>query len=332
VAGLPRCRDAFASSKSAGSSVRLLTWKLIGCYNRSLGYSHNVTCAVEDRGPARLDECLAVLPMPVLEWTEVVLAEDPTRSATRERLRQLQKKHLVGHGVKVTKRDDRGLSGSGTYFSVLTALAAKSRHEGSAEDAEYLLGAAGDLEDRFADELRNYLSQCSLDELPKADFFGALASETAGHVSWWTKRSKALLAVALVKENAADLAHLAGHSASGDPVDLDVPLKLLERQSLVSGDHVWVFSRIVQSAALVEVLRATTVPCNLLESLEGFALVMHHPRSQVGSDGLTDDERAVFAERWKSGVAADLTSGELTKLRSDLRHGHLPTRRIRPAG
>src|SRR5580698_9277248 len=140
-------------------------------------------------------ECLAVLPMPVVDWTEVVLAEDPTRHATRERLRQLQKKHLVGSGVKVTKRDKKGLAGSATYFSVLTALAAKSRHEGRHEDAELLLSAANELEFRFGDKLREFLATCPLGMLNNADFFEDLATATASRVSWWTKRSHALLAV-----------------------------------------------------------------------------------------------------------------------------------------
>lgn len=58
----------------------------------------------------------------------------------------------------------------------------------------------------------------------------------------------------------------------------------------------------------------------------------HHHPSDVGDDGLTDDERAVYAQRWKSGLAADLHSDVTASLRDALRQGKLPTRHLRPAG
>lgn len=291
-----------------------------------------MTCQEPAAGKAaQPDECMAVLPMPVVDWTDVLLAEDPTRKATRERLRQLRRRNLVSRGVNVTKRDAGGLTGSGTCFSVLAALAAKSRHEGHDDDAGQLLSAASELEERFADQLREFLAKHSLDSLSQADFFDDLVGETAGMASWWAERSSALVAVAQVDDNSSALAHLAGRSATGEAADVDVPRKLLDRRSLVAGDYVWVFSRLAEGAAVVDVLRAVLVPCRGRAAAD-LAPALRRQRPEVGDDGLTADERAVYAQHWRDGVGADLTSEELASVREDARLGKLPMRRLRPAG
>jgi hypothetical protein len=307
---------------------------LTGCSNDSEGMVRvmdDVLPTLEK--PTTRDDCSAVFPMPVIDWKAVVLAENPTRVATRERLRQLHKKSFVSDGVSVTKRGQRGLEGSGKYFSVLAALAAKSRHEGNTADAERLLSAANKLERRFALRLSKYLATCPLDSLPEADFFHDLVAATAENVSWWTRHSHTLVAVAKVADSVTDLAHLAGLSANGEPVDVDVPTTLLERQGLGVGDHVWVFSRILESAALVDVLRAVLVPCVQVGSLGGaLAVAWQRNLTDIEDDGLTNDERAVYAERWRSGVGADLNAEDVADLRADARNGSLPVRRLRPAG
>jgi hypothetical protein len=50
------------------------------------------------------------------------------------------------------------------------------------------------------------------------------------------------------------------------------------------------------------------------------------------SDGLTDEERADYAEHFKATVGGNLSAAELSDLRSDAAAGQLSRRRLHPAG
>jgi hypothetical protein len=281
-----------------------------------------------------------VLPLPVIDWTAVVKAGDPMREPTRGRLRELRKKRQVSAGVTVWHRDRRGLHGRSTYYSVLSALAARSRQEGQDEDAEGLERAAAQLESQFSKRLELFLSHHSLAQLPQAEFFSELTAATAERLAQWSGLVQALLAAARVHEVEGNVAHLEGSSPRGGPVTVDLPRALLERQCLKSGDLVWVFSRVVGDAALVELLPAIRIEMHPSDSghglveLRSLVDVADAPEghSAEESDGLTDEERDDFAESFKAAVGASLTVAELSALRADAAAGRLSRRRLHPAG
>jgi hypothetical protein len=277
-----------------------------------------------------------VMPLPIVEWTTVVKADDPIREPTRGRLRELRKKQHVSEGVTVYRRGKRGLEGRSTYYSVLAAFAARSRREGHDDEALEFERGASLLEAEFAARLETYLSRHSLSQLPQADFFPELTTATARELARWDRLINAVLAVARVDEIAGDIAHLEGTSPRGTPVAVDLPRALLERQSLTTGDRVWVFSRVVGDAAVVEVLPAIRVqvrlhPHDVVHSwLPVFVDTARH--EPAPADGLTDAERAEFAEEFAATVDADLSAEDLTGLRADLDAGRIAVRRLRPAG
>lgn len=273
----------------------------------------------------------AVVPLPVIEWTTVVKADDPLRVASRGRLRELRKKLPMSDGIVVYRRGQRGLAGRSTYHSVLSAFAVRSRREGEAESAELLGSQASHLERRFAAQLGDFLSRNSLAQLPQAEFFGELTTATAERLAAWRGLADAVLAAARVEEIADDVAHLEGASPRGGPVVIDLPRALLDRQSLAVGDLVWVFRRVVGDAAIVELLPAVRVE------------IKHHDRARLPewsltpmeldvSDGLTSQERSDYAEEFKATVGGDLAADDLAVLLQDASAGRIARRRLRPAG
>lgn len=295
--------------------------------------------AAEAGGPGSSSVRHVVLPLPVIEWPEVVKADDPTREVTRGRLRELRKKRRITDGVTVLNRGSRGLHGRSTYYSVLSALAARCWRQGHEEEAAGLEQAATRLEEQFSARLESFLSRHSLAQLPEAEFFDELTAATAQGLAERSHAFDGLLAAARVGEIQDDVAHLEGSSPRGEPVAVDLPRVLLERQSLKAGDLVWVLSRVVGDAALVELVRATEVqvevsmpehtPIGLL-SLGDVDPAAGRPGEK--SDGLNDEERAEYAARFQATVGADLSAEDMEDLRVAAAAGQVPRRRLRPAG
>lgn len=281
-----------------------------------------------------------VLPWPLIDWTALLKADNPTRRPSTGRLRQLREKNQVSAGVTVYRRGQRGLQGRATYYSVLSAIAARVRRDGQVGDAERLEQAASELERRFAGRLESFLSRHDLDQLPQADFFGQLTAETAERLSDWGGLPQALLAAAKVEDVQDGVAHLEGSSPRGGPAAVDLPWKLLERQRIRPGDVVWVFSRVIEDAALVELLPAVRIEINPHDA--GLELAEAHARvfapswlegpSADTNDGLTAGERSESAARFRATVGGDLTSAEVGDLKAAAAMGRLPRRRLRPAG
>jgi hypothetical protein len=235
----------------------------------------------------------------------------------------------------VWRRDRRGLQGRSTYYSVLSALAARIRQAGDGSEAEALEGAASQLESQFAERLEQFLSQHGLAQLPQAEFFDELTAATAERLARWDGLVHALLASARIHEVEGDIARLEGSSPRGGLVAVDLPRALLDRQQLGPGDLVWVFSRVVGDAAIVELLPAVQVEMQagnvLLKSRVDAAGDSQGSRANE-SDGLTDEDRDEHAERFRAAVGGSLTIEELSDLRADAAAGRLPRRRLRPAG
>jgi hypothetical protein len=280
-----------------------------------------------------------VLPVPVVDWTTVVKAGNPGKEPTRGRLRELRRKRHLTDGITVTRRGDRSLQGRANYYSVLSALAARSRQEGNDEDAAELERSASELETRFRERLQQFLCAHDLEDLPEADFCEELAAATAKRLAGWRRLHQALLAAAVVVGTDGNIAHLHGTSPRGEPVEVDLPQLLLERQSLTVGDTVWVLSRVVGDAVLVELLPAIRVQLpnwkreRIRTELAGLVDITWPQESRVaGDDGLAEDDRAARAEHYRSTVAADLTMEQMAQLKAAAAAGQIPRRRLRPAG
>jgi hypothetical protein len=170
--------------------------------------------------------------------------------------------------------------------------------------------------------------------LPEADFFYELTGATALRIAEWKHLPQALLAAARVEEIEDDVAHLEGSSPHGSTVVVDLPRALLDRSSLTTGDVVWIFSWLVGNAALLDLLPALRVEVRRLDSLAGWlnAFVDVARSEDIGSDGLTDEERAEYAAQFSATIGADLTTEEIADLRAALAAGRVPRRRLRPAG
>lgn len=273
-----------------------------------------------------------VVPLPVVNWPAVVSADDPTRPATIGRLHELRAKHHVSAGVPVPLRrtDHARLAGSATYFSVLSVLAVKSRHQDWPEAEAALVEAAAELEERFASQLTEFLGDRPLAALPEAGFFDELAVATAEHVSAWTEGTRTLLAAAEVAEIIGDRVALYGSSPRGD-VAVDLPRAMADSQSLDEGDLVWLFSAVAENAAVIDLLPALSVrlPQAGLKLRELSAFVAART-GEPGSDGLTDAERQLYADQFYAGAGSKLTSAQYEQVQADARQ--LVTRKLRPAG
>jgi hypothetical protein len=280
-----------------------------------------------------------VFPRPVVTWRSVVQADDPTRAVTPGRLRELRKKHRVTAGVTVPVRGARGLEGRATYHSVLSVLATRSHKEGHPETAVQTLQAAERLESAFAARLKSFLSEHTLAELPTAEFFEELSTETAKCAGVWSKQTSSLLAVAQVGEIDDGLAHLEGTSPRGESLAVDLPSALLEPQKLGLGDVVWIFNRFVGDAAvIVELLPAMHLGIDM-ETDEALRALPSLDRTPFPSssfdpdhDGLTNELRTAYAGRFSAGVGANLSADDLTALHQDMQAGRVPRRPLRPAG
>lgn len=278
-----------------------------------------------------------IVPWPLVDWLAVVRAADPVREPTRGRLRELRKQGRLADGITVTRRGNRGLEGRANYYSVLSALAERCRRDGDEADATALARSASELEARFRDRLQAFLATRTLAELGDASFSEELAIATAEGLTGWRHMGQVLLASAVVASMDGDIVHLRGASPKGLPVDVDLPRGLVERHSLTTGDLAWVFSRVVGDAALVEIIPALRVPVRNRKAVRTsatprvrFDIVWYAEPLTAGDDGLTDDERAAYAERYRDTAAASLTDQQIAEIKAAARE--IPRRRLRPAG
>lgn len=185
-----------------------------------------------------------------------------------------------------------------------------------------------------------FLTHHSLAQLPQAEFFGELTAATAEGLATWSGLMQTLLAAARVHEVEGDVAHLEGTSPRGGSVAVDLPRALLERQRLKTGDLVWVFSRMVGDAAVVELLPAVRIEIRSGTSGRDLAVELRslvdvayaREGASEESDGLTAEERDDYAEHFKTTVGSNLTAAELSDLQADAASGRLPRRRLHPAG
>jgi len=272
---------------------------------------------------------VVLVPAPVVGWEDVLRAGEPGREPTRARLRTLRLRGLLSEGVTAPRREGGRLSGSGTYYSVLWEWAERLRAEGQDKDASRLERDARQVEATFGAKLALYLSQSSLDELPAAGFFDQLNRRTAAALSRSERVCDLVLAAGAVVEVKTTVARVFGVSPARDETEVDLPTRLLEQRGVALGSPVWVVSRVVGGAAVVEVLPAVWAHLDDAAS-EWFRWAapawLAHP-------GSTDEDlEDAAAEHYRRTAAAMPDSGHVTGLLADARAHRLARRQLRPAG
>lgn len=285
------------------------------------------------RNKNSLDAARFAFPFPFVEWELVLHALDPVRDATRGWARSLRNRGQLSQGITVARRGPRGLNGRSTYNSSLWVWAERCQLAGFVEDAVALRQSARDLELRFAEPLSGFLGTHELPELPSAPFFDDLATLTADALAKRSGFMHIVLVVGQVERLNADFGLVMGHAPEGHPAVVHLPAQMLLTRGVHPGSNVWVVSRMLGDAALVEVDLATPVllPPALEEQFE-WARVSA-PESHPGHDSLLADEsEAAAAARYELTAALMPSLDYWDDLFKDARAGRLPVRLLHPAG
>lgn len=201
---------------------------------------------------------MKTVPTPIVTWETVVRLSDPMHTPSRQRLRTLRSARTAADGIHVLKRSGGRASGSATYFSAVTALAAAIRQSGDESTAMRLSESGVRIETKYAKLIRNYLQKSSVDELNAAPFYGDLVRETWKALDFaWEDRIDGGLIVGQVKGTKGDLTEIEAEY-EGKPSRVDLPASLLNMHHIRQGDSVWILRRLVGSAALLMVLPAVS--------------------------------------------------------------------------
>ncbi len=261
-------------------------------------------------------------------------ALDPGRDATRGWARSLRNRGQLSPGVTVTRRSARGLKGSSTFNSSLWVWAERCELAGFAEDAAALRDSARDLEVRFAAPLCGFLAVHDLSELPSAPFFDDLATLTADALG---SRSGFMHTIVLVAGHVeridADFGLVTGYSPDGHRAVVDLPARMLLMRGAHTGSHVWVVSRMLGDAALVEVDLATPVLLSraIAERFE-WARVSAAQKSSSLDELLAAESDEAAAARYEVTAALMPRADYWDDLFEDARSGWLPVRHLHPVG
>ena len=247
-------------------------------------------------------------------------------------MRHLRESGHLSDGVNVPVRGARGLRGSSTYYSSLWGFAQRCRLAGSAAECEELENGARRVEHRYEDELRRYLGVHGLPELPSAPFFAGLSTMTATELCKVPSLSSWVLAAGTVTDVRNALAHVTGRSPTNEAAGVDLPAELVSRHGVSEGDAVWVLSRLVGDAALVEVVPALMTKLTLTYDSPAMVdwLRWLQPEEISGLAGVTSDD--VAAQLYEATTAAMPSEEHLRSLLAADSAGLLPIRQLRPAG
>jgi hypothetical protein len=265
-----------------------------------------------------------ILVLPVVEWTDILLADDPTRAPSRARLRTLTSKHLVPSGVTVPVREAGRFAGRKKYFSTLWGFAARARRQAEAEIADRLEHEAASIEKRYKHRLEIYLASHSIIQLSEATFFRALSEETADALEKSGVFGTLLIVTGLVSGIGGDTLHVSGFH-SHEFVDVSLPASLAKPQGLEVDEPVWVVSRPAGGAAVVEVLPATQLGHGIRQDSALSRSALTGVRTDLASDR---EEQRQAAARYRDLVAADLDDDFYTELGRDEVTRPIPVRTI----
>jgi hypothetical protein len=265
-----------------------------------------------------------ILPLPLVEWTDILLADDPTRSPTRGRLRTLTGKHLVSSGVTVPFREAGRFAGRKRYFSTLWGFAARARGQSQSEVADKLEHDAASIEKRYKLRLEKYLASHSIAQLSEANFFRALSKETVDALEKSGALDTLLIVTGVVSGIGGDTFHVRGFH-SQEFVDVSLPAGLAKLQGLEVDKPVWVVSRPAGGAAVVEVLAATQLGFNATKDIAFFGPTLAGVTIEFRSEL---EEQHVAAARYRQLFAQDLNDDFYSDLVRDENIRPIPVRNI----
>lgn len=262
-----------------------------------------------------------VLPLPVIDWEDVLLAQDPTRPPTRAHLRTLQKRNAVSQGLQVTQRKNGRLAGRKTYFSTLWGFSARLRGVGANDIAARLDSAAEDVERRFRAPLILFLKDNALSDLPNASFFPDLALFSAQklHQSGALESLSVVSGMVVTAENSRVRVH--GMWQTHEPVDITLPGQLRRSGPPRVRDSVWVISRPVLGAAVTELLDASIVAVN---PQAASAYDWSRPGPEVAPVLTEEDFDDEAAARYQRIAHPELNDSYFDELLRDLADGRIP--------
>ncbi len=250
-----------------------------------------------------------IFPLPLVDWTDVLRADDPTRSPSRARLRTLASKQQVSSGFVVVSRHGGRLAGRNTYFSTLWGFAARARSQAEVGTASNLEQEAWKLESRFRNRLEKFFATHTLDQLPDAYFFEDLVRSTTRALQQSGVMKTMVVVAGHVSELNHELLRVSGYRAEV-PQDVALPAGLANANDLEMNDAVWVISRPTEAAAVVEVLPAAELG---VEDLNAASL---------------DHEEAIAAARYRATIAADLDDAYFADLAEAEKGQPVPVKRL----
>lgn len=266
---------------------------------------------------------MRTVPTPIVPWETVVRLSDPIHEPSRQRLRTLRSAKTACEGIRVVIRSHGRASGSATYYSALTALAAAVRQGGDERTAKRLSESGCRIEARFADLIRTYLQTSTVDALSDAPFYSDLLRDTRKALDILSKNlDDGSLLLGQVKATQQDLTQIET-DYHGQPARVDLPTSLLRQYHLDHGDFVWIIRRLVGSAALLMVLPAVSA-----WETEATAAESAFPESAgTPSDSDDPDGERLGNEYMMSGPGAPISQAEADFIAS-LHDDALPTARV----
>jgi len=190
-------------------------------------------------------------PAPIIEMSDLE-GDVPTRS----KYRTLASRGIISAGWQVPTRTGHGLSGSRKYHSVLSTLAVKALNAGDESGATYLGAEAQKVEERFGDEVVQFLRDRPAADLPSAAFYQRLVQATDDAIGHWPKRVEFFYGAGVILSIDDEDVRIDVINNKGEEVEVALPAELARIQRLDVGGKVWVLRNFMGRRATVEVLRA----------------------------------------------------------------------------
>ena len=226
------------------------------------------------------------IPTPIVSWETVVRLSDPLREPTRQRFRTLKAWLAASDGIRVVRRERGRAQGSAVYYSAATALAAEAHQVGDDDRATELSRRGRAIEADFGDTVRAFLARHSIDALPEAAFYPDLVATTKEAVDYFWQSSPDVVFEGEVTRIDGGRAEVEGLGRDAT-IRVDLPAELVTRAERQPGQHVWMFRRVIGSAAVITLLPAVAVSASA-------PAVDTYLRTGAGAP-ITDSERAYFA-------------------------------------
>jgi hypothetical protein len=249
-----------------------------------------------------------VVPAPLVTWEQAVAAYAPASEVTRQRYRGFRKNGRITGGVQAFQRKGSFAAGSSTYHSALVVIAAHAARSGDQKVAAKLVSCANLVEQKFGPQVKVFLAEHDLGELPTAEFYGALLEETSSALKLVPAWTNALYAAGRIESVESGWAQIKAVTSAGSSVLMDVPAEMLRAMHLSFGDSVLVFREMLKSssAAIVELV----------------------PGASLGPVTLDDAGYGRYVES----VEFRRSAKDVERIRGLVASGNVGRRTLRPAG